>query len=272
MYRSVVVPLDRTSEAEAGIPYGAAVARQAAAELELLTVTTPYMDVTEARDHLAAAAERHDVEAKLTVTRLKVTDSADVAGSILDMADNADTLICLRTHARRTLTEMALGSVSEQVVRASHHAVLLVGPRCGSAPEQFESMVVGLDGSELAEQILPVVVDWSSQLAVTPWLFQVLPARMPLEVGGQDVYESNYVHRIADRLARDSVKAEWDTAHDRHPAAAIVRFAEVRQPALVALTSHGRSGFGRLALGSVALEVAHRATVPVLVLKPKDAR
>lgn len=272
MYRSVVVPLDRTAEAEVAIPYGATVARQAAAELEFLTVTTPYMDITEARDQLAGAAERHGVDAKLTVTRLKVTDSGNVTGSILDLAGTADTLICLRTHARRTLTEIALGSVSEHVVRACHHPVLLVGPRCGPAPEQFAAMVVGLDGSELAEQILPVVVDWSSQLAVTPWLFQVLPTRMPLEVGGQDFYESGYVHRIADRLARHDVKAEWDTTHERNPAVAIVRFAEARQPALVALTTHGRSGFGRLALGSVALEVAHRATVPVLVFKPRDTR
>jgi nucleotide-binding universal stress UspA family protein len=265
MYRTVVVPLDRTTEADAAVGYGATLARQAGAALELLTVPSTYMDSTDVENHLADAAARHDVEAKLSVT-----ETGDVTETILATADAADTLLCMRTHARGTLTEMALGSVSEAVVRGCHQPVLLVGPHCGPAPERFASMVVGLDGSKLAEQILPVAVDWSTQLGVTPWLFQVLAAHMPLEAGGEDYQDTGYVHRMADRLKRDNVSAEWDAAHDRHPAAAIARFAEGVQPAVVALTTHGRTGLSRLALGSVALEVAHRATAPVLVLRPDE--
>lgn len=268
MYRTVVVPLDLTGEAETAITHGATVARQTGATLELLTVTSSYGDIETVRRHLDETAEQYGV-----LVTIRATAHGDPSATILDEASSADTLICLRTHARRPLGELALGSVSEQVMRSCPHPVLLIGPRCGPAPERYESMIVALDGSALAGQILPTVAGWASELDLTPWLFQVFPALMPLDVGSDDFYETGYVHQQAQRLAdEDDVKAEWDTIHHGKPASAIVQFAQAHQPSLVALTTRGRSGYGRLVMGSTALEVAHRATVPVLVARPPDPR
>lgn len=266
MFRTVVVALDLTAEAERAVPSAATLAHQADATLEFLTVRPSYATRTSVREHLADVARRHHVDA-----RFRIAASPDVAAGILQAADCLDNLICLQTHARRAVTELVLGSVSEQVMRCSRHPVLLVGPRCGPAPDRFEQMVVGLDGSEAAEQILPVATEWANRLDVTPWLLQVLEARVPLEVGAIDLHETAYVHRVAERLVPHGIKAQWDVGHDRRPAAALCRFAKGLDGSLIALTSHGRSGFGRLALGSVALDVAHNATVPVLVLRPHDA-
>jgi len=265
MYRTIVVPLDLTPRAQRAIPYGAALARQAGASLELLTVQPSHVTGDTTRPILADIARRHGVEA-----RLRVAAAPDPAQAIVDAATDAEVLLCLQSHARGAVTELVLSSVSEQVMRACPYPVLLVGPHCGPAPDRFSAMVVALDGSDLAEHILPTAVRWSTDLDVTPWLFQVLDVPVPLEMGGDKLVDTSYVHRLADQLADLEVKAQWDAAHDRHPAAAISRFAETQPDSLIALTTHGRSGLSRVTIGSTALDVAHRATVPVLVLRPRD--
>jgi nucleotide-binding universal stress UspA family protein len=219
-----------------------------------------------ARTHgwLREVADRHGVDAKGIVC-----EPGDVAAALAEVAGRPKTLLCLRSHARNPVTELVLGSVSEQVVRTSTQPVLLVGPHCAPPPERYKSIVVGLDGSPLAERILPTVETWSTGLDVTPWLLQVLPGHVPLETEDDDVTEPAYVHDVAGRLTDRYVQPEWETVHHRDPATAIVRFAGDHAPALVALTTHGRSGLGRLALGGVAFRVTHRAHSPVLVLRPE---
>jgi nucleotide-binding universal stress UspA family protein len=265
MFRTIVVPLDHSDEADAAVLYGAALARQAGARLNLMTVRPTYVDGVTIHDRLNEIADRYHVDADLTVA-----GPDDVAATLVEAASLPDTLLCLATHARGPVAEMVMGSVSEQVVRTSCHPVLLVGPHCGPPPDRYLSMVVGLDGSGLAERILPTVTTWASGLGVTPWLFQVLPAHVPLEVGDSDVVDSGYVHQIANQLGEHGVKAEWEIVHGRDPATAITRFAQDRQASLIALTTHGHSGLGRVALGSVAFQVAHDATCPVLVLRPTE--
>lgn len=265
MFRTIVVPLDYGDEAEAAVPHGATLARQAGAQLQLMMVRPSYVDAVTIRDRLEEIADRQGIDAALVVA-----GPDDVAATLADVAAKPHTLLCLRTHARRPMAEMVMGSVSEQVVRTCGRPVLMIGPHCDPPPERFASMVVGLDGSPLAEQILPSVGAWSTHLGLTPWLFQVLSPHVPLEVGDDDLLDAGYVHNLATRLAEQGVKAEWETAHDRDPAAAIVRFTEEREPALIALTTHGRSGLGRMALGGVAFQVAHRARYPVLVLRPAE--
>jgi len=178
MYRTIVVPLDLTPRAQRAIPYGAALARQAGASLELLTVQPSHVTGDTTRPILADIARRHGVEA-----RLRVAAAPDPAQAIVDAATDAEVLLCLQSHARGAVTELVLSSVSEQVMRACPYPVLLVGPHCGPAPDRFSAMVVALDGSDLAEHILPTAVRWSTDLDVTPWLFQVLDVPVPLEMG-----------------------------------------------------------------------------------------
>jgi nucleotide-binding universal stress UspA family protein len=265
MFRTIVVPLDHSDEAEAAVPHGAALARQAGARLQLMTVRPSYVDRSALHDRLAEVADRYRVDADLVVE-----GPGDTAATLVEVAREPSTLLCLRSHARRPVTEMVMGSVSEQVVRASHRPVLLIGPQCAPAPERYGSLVVGLDGSPLAERILPTVGDWSTRLDLEVSLLQVLSPRVPFEVAEGDVSETGYVHGRAARMAAEGVGVWWETLHDRDPASAIVRFADDQQPGLIALTTHGHSGIGRLALGGVAFRVARCAHSPVLVLRPSE--
>jgi nucleotide-binding universal stress UspA family protein len=265
MFRTIVVPLDHSDAAEAAVPHAAALARQAGAHVSLLMVRPSYVDGVTIHDRLNEIADRHHLDADLIVV-----GPDDVTAVLVEAASAPDTLLCLASHARGPLSELVMGSVSEDVVRLAHHPVLLIGPHCGPPAERYPSMLVGLDGSELAERILPTVARWASELDVAPCLLQVLPERVPLEVGESDVVESGYVHTIANQLGERSIKADWDVVHHRDPAEAITRFARDGRSSLIALTTHGRSGLSRVALGSVALRVAHHAPCPVLVLRPAE--
>lgn len=262
LYRRVVVPIDYTGTTETAIDHGAAIAAQAGAELHLLTVTPSYSTPDVARRRLEVIAEKHG-----SLASVRATDSGDPATAIIEEAAHPGTLVCMQTHARKPVTEMALGSVSEAVMRASRNPVLLVGPNCGPAPERYQSMILPLDGTPFAEQILPVAVSWTKRLALTPWLFQVLGAHVPFELG-DDITDSAYVQRVARGLMREGIEAEWDTVHHRRPAIAIARFADTRTSGLIAVTTHGQGGYRRVVMGSVALDLAHRSPVPVLALRP----
>ena len=54
------------------------------------------------------------------------------------------------------------------------------------------------------------------------------------------------------------------------PFVEIIRFADREKADLIVMGSHGRTGVRHLLMGSVAEKVSHKATCPVLVIKPKD--
>ena len=56
-----------------------------------------------------------------------------------------------------------------------------------------------------------------------------------------------------------------------HPAQAIVEAAKYRKADLIVMSTHGRSGIGRLVLGSVAEKVLRATAVPILLLRPGAA-
>lgn len=73
---------------------------------------------------------------------------------------------------------------------------------------------------------------------------------------------------IRDRLPSNHVEAKVLTGH---PSEQIVDFAESIEADLVIMGSHGRRGFKKFLLGSVADEVLKRATCSVGVIKARAA-
>ena len=73
----------------------------------------------------------------------------------------------------------------------------------------------------------------------------------------------------ATRLAGREVRAELASGS---PAAEIVRLARQGNHDLVVVGTHGRTGFRRLVLGSVAERVVREAPCPVLVVRPPEDR
>jgi nucleotide-binding universal stress UspA family protein len=70
---------------------------------------------------------------------------------------------------------------------------------------------------------------------------------------------------VPDAAAARSIRTEHHVVHDVNPASVIEREARRLECDLVVLGTHGRTGLGRVLMGSVATDVLRRSRVPVLL-------
>lgn len=159
----------------------------------------------------------------------------------------------------------------------------------------YEHILVALDGSELAEHSLPHVQALAEKFgssitllrAVTspeafamatstsPMMGQPLvsypaPGLDPNELSDAELEDAtSYLTKKAAELTALGLKV--DTAEpEEDPAEAIVKYANNHSISLIAMTTHGRSGLGRLILGSVADDVLRKASCPLLLIRVHD--
>jgi nucleotide-binding universal stress UspA family protein len=180
-------------------------------------------------------------------------------------------LICMASHGRTRVGKAVLGSVTADVVSLSSTPVLLVGPEYDpERPLNDQRLGVCLDGSRFAEEILPVAAQWATAFGFKLWLLEsASPADLAdlSQAPVADVVESSYVARVASKLPGD---INWDVLHARQPVDGIIDYAEEHPVGVLAMATHGRRGWARMAEGSVALQVLHRAPCPILLVHPAE--
>ena len=147
----------------------------------------------------------------------------------------------------------------------------------------FQKILVCLDGSKLAEQILPYAAEQAARFGGSLVLFQVVSlASIPTPTGIESVPVAvpndqladaeaaarDYLNGLALPLREKGMKVQCVTTVG-HPADSIVSYAEENRFDLVAIATHGRSGLKRLVFGSVADYVIRKSGLPILLIKPK---
>ena len=202
------------------------------------------------------------------------------AQAIQRAADELDVqLVVMSTHGRTGLTRWALGSVADKVLRSLARPILLV--RAGTEPPEagVENILVGLDGSKLAEQILPCVRWLARALSakVTLASVAIVPDLLPETrrgvrefTGIEKDFESRlstYLDGHVSALQEAGVEARAEVISSEDVAHALIDRDARGDIDLVALTTHGRGGLTRWAFGSVADRVVRGAQTPVLVLR-----
>ena len=145
----------------------------------------------------------------------------------------------------------------------------------------FDKILVCLDGSKIAEQILPFAVEEAAKfnsklvlLRVAPPMpaasanYGVAPEEM-VEMKSQNRDEDvSYLEGIAGQI-RDERNVEVEYNVEMGLAAeTIVDFAEQHRVGLIAIATHGEGGIKRLVFGSVADYVLRNANLPILVIRP----
>ena len=148
----------------------------------------------------------------------------------------------------------------------------------------LQKILVCLDGSSLAEQVLPCTTEVALGCGSQVVLLEVtLPPSTTVEpltgfyrttpiakVLREEAESRVYLKRMAQRLRKKGLKVSSVTISG-DPGETIVGYAKENAVDLIALSTHGRSGLGRLAFGSVADFVLKRSGLPILIRKPKEA-
>ena len=141
-----------------------------------------------------------------------------------------------------------------------------------------EKILVPLDGSMLAEAALPRAVALVRENPRATLL--LLRAAEAFSVPGTDVAEKQvgavkdaeeYLDHTAARLAEQGIRNVETAVWYGAAAPAIVEAARVGKVDLIVMSTHGRSGFGRLMLGSVAESVLRGTETPILLLRAAGA-
>lgn len=133
----------------------------------------------------------------------------------------------------------------------------------------FERIVVPLDGSAVSEQVLPLVQAIAKPLKSSVELLTVIApgtAQDP-RLGPEHIFRDSLT-RIASALQATGIKTTFKVV-EGDAAERILAEAERKPEALIAMSTHGRSGPSRWIMGSVADRVAHYATCPVLIVRPQ---
>ena len=148
----------------------------------------------------------------------------------------------------------------------------------------LKKILVPLDGSKLAEAVLPFVHTLAQSMkaeivllrVVTVETYTSMPVPMapvsipPLRVTPEHDYYAHaegYLQRVAFDYFPDSavtLQVGGGPITD-----SILEFAETAGVDLIAMSTHGRSGLSRMVLGSVTDEVVRRSHVPVLLIRPE---
>jgi nucleotide-binding universal stress UspA family protein len=227
-----------------------------------------------------------DVQAKGVV---RVGDEA--VEEILRLADqdNCD-LIALATHDRNLLVQAIQGSVTNEVIRAGQAPVLAVSPDKSEVAAGYDmvltNILVPLDGSPMAETVLPYVESLAKTLSLHVTLITVVqyqhqyayawvggshPINPELIEAQQEAQRADeqdaqrYLQQLADSLASKGISVQWEVLRGG-TARTLEGLAEQLSNNMIALASHGRSGLARWVMGSVAEDLIRKTGGPVLVI------
>ena len=299
MYSRIIVPLDGSEQAGRALPHAEALASRLGASLTILRATlSPSMLVSAEidpaplieRDRLDAGEYTVALEERLRYRGLSVATEippGPAAAAIIEEARQVGaTLIVMTTHGRSGLGRAVYGSVADEVLRKAPCPLLLV-PLRGDDPGDtadgitplvpaYAHVLVALDGSKLAEQVLPHVEALAEGFGsvVTVLRASSRPSTMLTAVEQVRLLELDrretaaYLSAVAERLQAHGVGVA--TANPVGPAPAEILEATRQIGAdLIAMTTRGWGRLGRLVLGSVAEAVLRDATCPILLVRER---
>ena len=203
MYRKILVPLDGSAFAVHALPLALTLARRSRAEIHLATVTTPlaasylegvYVGNGDLEEEQAAQQRAYQertlarLSERIDVPLTGEVMHGEVASTLCDLAACGEyDLMVMATHARSPFGRFWLGSVADEMIRHGTLPMLLVRPGEGEAKLDVEPdlgrVVLPLDGTELAEQILEPAV---ALAGLMPWaeivLVRAIRPVMPVDV------------------------------------------------------------------------------------------
>lgn len=300
--REILFPTDFSEAAQFAGRYATMLGRKLGATLHVIHV--PFISLPGAPSAPTDLAEMYEAGRRRAETQLKdLLQTEDWRGlriqttvtigmiedQIFKAAQGAD-LVVMGTHGRTGIARVMLGSVTEKVVRTvpcptltvRHPEVkvelpwgsrVLTGRRQLSETSRLQKILLPLDGSPLAESVLPTVRELAQPFGAALTLLRVIPPylgpsmRAEEKISARDRAEVEAYLRTTQQALQEAGIGVETVVRVGDPAQEILNYAEAGEIDLIALATHGRTGLSRWLIGSVAEKILRGSTLPVLLYR-----
>ncbi len=311
MYTQILTALDGSDVSEQVIPCVRALAASLSLPITLLLAVEPehpsvgqmlnpslhlyetnFHRASHAQSYLERIAGRLRGEGLSVITAVPHREPS--AGIVEEASKDPGTLIAMSSHGRSGLARWWMGSVADKVLHTADNPLLIIRSQAQAPAQDFalERLVVPLDGSELAEQAIPHASCLASAMKLPVDLvrvtmsekeyyqamsmdMRVMPPSLP---SFQTIAESldgeahSYLQEVKARLLQQGAPDVEERVLQGQPADSIVDLVNSVNNSLVIMTTHGRSGVGRMLLGSVAERVVRQSNGPVLLIRASHGK
>jgi nucleotide-binding universal stress UspA family protein len=300
MFEKLLVATDGSELAEAALPYAEELAGRLGSEVALLNICESeeqrasnmrqlYMSrlaetleqgIREYR-RLAGGLESEETKVESVIV------TGNPAEEIIDYAETQHvSLIIMATHGRSGIRRWTMGSVATKVLRGSSVPLALIkaGEPRPAMRERWllAKALLPLDGSEVGETAVAYVEELAVRLKMEVTLLQVVEPKY-IAIGAEpwdyspyrqewlEAMEQSacaYLAGIEQRLNAKGIvvnsRIESGVATER-----ILEVAEQIGADVIAMSTHGRSGVARWAIGSVADRLAHAGNIPLILVRAR---
>jgi nucleotide-binding universal stress UspA family protein len=133
----------------------------------------------------------------------------------------------------------------------------------------FEKFLLPLDGSILAESAIPWVRDLAEQLKAEVYILNICPPERQKYLHMHQFYLNHLAEYLKKEMPLSQVLKIQAEVVVGDPVKEITDYVKNNKIDMVALTSHGTSGYKSLSIGSVADRVVRGSGVPTLMIRIK---
>jgi nucleotide-binding universal stress UspA family protein len=303
----IAVGIDFSKESDTAASEALDIARRLGGDLMLVHVSTPvdaagltkaataagdralealraYLAQTMARDQNRLAALRLRMNGGVHVLQAMIQGEPD-SGLCTAARETGSELLVVGTHGHTGLDWFLLGSVAQRVIRIADVDVLVARNRHPS-PGTYRRILVGTDFSDSSARALDRALTLAApdaEIDVVHFYHHAPHAELydsVRESVGIDLNESMMAELtragqsfIGQRLGDGRPTVRFYATAEA-PLPGLIHWLERQSFDLVALGSHGRRGFRRFMLGSVAEAVARRSPCSTLIARgmPQEAQ
>jgi nucleotide-binding universal stress UspA family protein len=307
MFDPILVPLDGSQLAECVLPHAVAIARPFDAEITLLRileknqvgVSAQFFDLlnwqinkTKASLYLKAIQTRLQTSGLQAETMVL---EGLVAEGITEYAQNQGMkLIVLSSHGRHGLTQWGISSITQKIILSAQTSLLIVRAyrqyaQTSEASENplYRRILVPLDGSQRAENVLPIITQLSHfhksqihlvQVVQTPEMArQMPPAREDIDLSTQVVARNreeagHYLEQLKSRSYLERLTVQTHLITSDNAAVALHQLGEQEQIDMVILSAHGYSGNHQWPYGSMVHNFIMYGKAHLLIVQDLPAK
>jgi nucleotide-binding universal stress UspA family protein len=295
MFKSILVPLDGSHLAEAGLPAAASLAEKLNAPVTLLHIIEQNApEVVHNERHLTrpqeAEAYLQDLAKQSFPADIKTTwhvhsaQVKDVPASIVEHTGEFDPdLIIMCAHGRSGIRDMLFGRIAHQVVAKGSTPLLLLQPMTSQQkPFKLRRILLPLDSESMHDNSLPIAKTLAqaydaelSLLCVIPTLgtlrgdeavsSTILPTTINALLDIKEEHAKEHLQEHLNELIGEGFRTSAEIARG-DPTQTIVNIAEQRKVDLIVLSTHRKAGIDAFWARSVAPNVARRTRIPLLLI------